>query len=174
MTGVGLGGIVATLAGASEVAITDYPAPVVLENLRRNVQKNVPTSASPSYSVEGHAWGDLTNPFASSHAHHFTRILAADCFWLPHQHGNLVYSMLHFLSFNSEARVFALAGFHTGRAKLAGFFDVASEQGLVTEELYEQDAEGRRREWLKERDGGAEHHTERKKWLVIAVLKRQN
>lgn len=82
--------------------------------------------------------------------------------------------MLHFLSDEPDAQVFALAGFHTGRANLANFFEEASEQGLVAEELYEENAEGVRREWLKERDGGAEHHGERKKWLVIGILKRRD
>lgn len=67
-----------------------------------------------------------------------------------------------------------MAGFHTGRARLAAFFDVAVEQGLEVVEIYEEDAEGVTREWLKERDSGAEDHTERKKWLVIAQLKRRS
>lgn len=81
--------------------------------------------------------------------------------------------MLHFLTLDAAGRVFAIAGFHTGRAKLAAFFDVAEEEGLAMEEIYEEDAEGTRREWVKERDGGREDHTERKKWLVIARLKRR-
>lgn len=80
--------------------------------------------------------------------------------------------MLHFLSLAAESKVLAIAGFHTGRAKLAAFFDVAVEQGLEIEEIYEEDANGKRRPWAKERDGGRENPTERKKWLVTAVLRR--
>jgi hypothetical protein len=102
--------------------------------------------------IEGHQWGEFNNDFASKHQHHFTRILAADCYRMPGQHENLVQSMLHFLHPSPESRIFAIAGFHTGRAKLGAFFDVAVEQGLEVEEIHEEDAEGRRRAWLKERD----------------------
>lgn len=156
-----------------KVVISDYPALVVLENISRNASKNIPSDLKHIARVEGHEWGQLTSPSASSHAHHFTRILAADCFWMPHQHENLVSSMLHFLSLSPDARIFCIAGFHTGRAKLAAFFDVALEKGLQVEEMYEEDDTGVRREWRKERDGGAENHTERKKWLVVCRLKRK-
>lgn len=106
-------------------------------------------------------------------AHRFTRIVAADCYWMTGQHLNLVQSMLHFLTLEREGRVFLVAGFHTGRAKLASFFDVAIEEGLEVEQIYEEDVEGERRKWKNERDGGAENHTERKRWLVIAQLKRR-
>ncbi|KAI7146702.1 hypothetical protein KC343_g12188, partial [Hortaea werneckii] len=70
--------------------------------------------------------------------------------------------------------IYAIAGFHTGRRKLAPFFTVAVEQGLELEDIFEEDGEGNRREWQAERDGGREDPTERKKWLVIATLKRRN
>jgi nicotinamide N-methyltransferase len=103
----------------------------------------------------------------------FTRILAADCYWLSGQHENLVLSMLHFLSLESSARIFAIAGFHTGRARLVNFFEVADEHGLEPDEIYEEDDQGVRREWIPERNNGFEDHTERKKWLVISRLKRK-
>ncbi|QIW95584.1 hypothetical protein AMS68_001102 [Peltaster fructicola] len=172
--GVGLGGITATLAGASSCIISDYPSPVVLENIRRNTTRNIPASFNQRYQVEGHEWGVLDDRFALSHQGSFSRILAADCFWMPSQHENLVHSMLHFLSASDDsARIFAIAGFHTGRARLAAFFTEAQSQGLEIDEIYEEDAEGRRRTWQEERDGGREDHTERKKWLVISRLRPQ-
>jgi nicotinamide N-methyltransferase len=132
----------------------------VIENIRRNAAKNIPTQLSENCRVEGHAWGILDTPLAMENKHRFTRILAADCYWLSGQHENLVRSMLHFLSLEPTARVFVIAGFHTGRARLANFFEVADEHG-------------KRREWLSERDNGCEDHTERKKWLVICRLKRK-
>lgn len=104
----------------------------------------------------------------------FTRILAADCLWMPHEHRNLARSMLHFLSSSSNARVLVIAGFHTGRAKLAPFFEeVIGDEGLGIEEIYEMDADGMRRKWQAERDGGRENIGERKKWLVVARLRRK-
>ncbi|KAI6873852.1 hypothetical protein KC338_g1435 [Hortaea werneckii] len=70
--------------------------------------------------------------------------------------------------------IYAIAGFHTGRRKLAPFFTVAVEQGLELEDIFEEDGEGNRRDWRAERDGGREDPTERKKWLVIATLKRRS
>lgn len=152
--------------------MTDYPAPVVLENLHKNVHAVIPDHSSSRASVQGHEWGIFTDDFAKESAGRFSRVLAADCFWMPQVHEELSRSMLHFLSNDPKARVLAIGGFHTGRAKLAGFFDVASEQGLEVVSIYEEDALGNRRPWAKERDGGRENTTERKKWLVIAILRR--
>lgn len=175
LAGVGLGGIAAALAGASPTVLTDYPAPAVLATLRQNVADNIKgeSAAAARCEVQGHEWGMLDSEFPVADRGRFTRVLAADCFWMPHQHANLVASMLHFLSPEPSARIFAIAGFHTGRAKLAGFFDEARERGLEVDEIFEEDAEGRRREWMEERDGGREDHAERNKWLVISILKRR-
>lgn len=81
--------------------------------------------------------------------------------------------MLNFLSLENKARVWVIAGFHTGRAKLSEFFDVAAEEGLGVEDIWEKDVNGEEREWAKERDGGGEDVTGRKKWLVVATLRRR-
>ena len=62
----------------------------------------------------------------------------------------------------------------TGRAKVVPFFEeVVPQQGLEVEDIYEMDADGARRPWATERDGGTENIGERKKWLVVARLRRQ-
>jgi len=165
---------VSALAGADEVVISDYPAPELLANIIRNVEKNVPESLRSCLSVQGHEWGTLDSAFSKANAGRFTRILAADCLWMPHEHHNLARSMLHFLSPSPDTRVFVIAGFHTGRAKLVPFFEeVVGEEGLEIEDIYEMDADGKRRRWQAERDGGTEDHGERKKWLVVSRLRRQ-
>lgn len=173
ISGTGLAGIVATLAGAKEVVISDYPAAEVLANIEVNVEKNVPEGLQARVSIEGHEWGNLTDSTSESHKHSFTRIIATDCLWMPWQHRSLAESMEHFLSFSEAARIWVVAGFHTGRAKLAPFFDVALDVGLEVEDIWEQDVDGAERQWEKERDGGREDVTGRKRWLVIAVLHRQ-
>lgn len=81
--------------------------------------------------------------------------------------------MAHFLANTPEARVFVIAGFHTGRAKVAPFFEeTVPEVGLEIEDIYEMNAEGKRRPWAKERDGGREDVGERKKWCVLARLRQ--
>ncbi|KAH7392172.1 hypothetical protein DE146DRAFT_132798 [Phaeosphaeria sp. MPI-PUGE-AT-0046c] len=172
--GVGLGGIVSALAGAKEVAVTDYPAQPILDTIKTNVAKNVPEAVRPNTTVQGHLWGSSSTAFESAHAHRYTRILAADCLWMPWEHESLAQSMLHFLSTSPSARIFCIAGFHTGRAKVAPFFEeVVPRQGLEVEEIFEMDADGQRRPWEVERDGGLENFSDRKKWLIVARLKRK-
>ncbi|KAH7382201.1 putative methyltransferase-domain-containing protein [Pyrenochaeta sp. MPI-SDFR-AT-0127] len=171
--GVGLGGIVSALAGAKEVAITDYPAPPIVNTIKTNVAENIPASLQPNVTVQGHMWGAADSPFEAASANHYTRILAADCLWMPWEHQNLAKSMLHFLADSPDARILCIAGFHTGRAKVAPFFEeVVPQQGLEIEDIYEMDADGQRRPWAKERDGGTENIGERKKWLVLAQIRR--
>ncbi|KAL6709377.1 hypothetical protein ACN47E_001784 [Coniothyrium glycines] len=171
--GVGLGGIVSALSGAKEVTITDYPAESILDTIRANVAKNVPEDTRSVVSIQGHLWGTQDAPFESEHAQRYTRILAADCLWMPWEHENLAKSMLHFLADVPHARVYCIAGFHTGRAKMAPFFDqVIPQQGLEVEDIFEMDANGERRPWATERDGGTENIGERKKWLVLARIRR--
>lgn len=93
---------------------------------------------------------------------------------MPWEHENLAKSMLHFLSNACSARVLCIAGFHTGRVKVAPFFEeVVPAQGLEVEDIFEMNANGQRRPWASERDGGREDIGERKKWLVVARLKRR-
>jgi hypothetical protein len=157
-----------------KVVITDYPAPPILDAIKTNVAKNVPESIRERVTVEGHLWGSAETSFEKEHAHSYTRILAADCLWMPWEHENLAKSMLHFLAETPDARVLCIAGFHTGRAKVAPFFEeTVPEQGLAVEDIFEMKADGTRRAWAKERDGGREDIGDRKKWLVVARLKRK-
>ena len=123
--------------------------------------------------MKGHEWGQVSDSFSKAHVGHFTRVLCADCLWMDGEHQSLVNSMLHFLSPSEDARVWVIAGFHTGRAKVSAFFDVAACAGLVTEEIWECDVEGQERSWDPRRGSGKEDIGERKRWLVIAILKRK-
>ncbi|KAK4955464.1 hypothetical protein LTR66_013426 [Elasticomyces elasticus] len=178
--GVGLAGIVSVLADAELVTISDYPSPSLLANIKHNVAVNLrrpPVDHSQELlsrvSVEGHEWGSLTTPFAHLNTGRYTRLLVSDCLWMTHQHLNLIRSMLHFLSVDPAARVLCIAGFHTGRPTLIEFFDMAEKEGLGVEEIWEEHAEGHKREWSRElRRGGEEDVWERNKWVVCAVMKR--
>ena len=153
--------------------MSDYPAPRLLSNIKVNAERNIPAQLLERVAVEGHKWGAITDEFSSGSAQSFTRILSADCLWSSGLHHGLAKSMLHFLSFDATARVWVVAGFHTGRAAVASFFEVAGEEGLEIAEIWERDNDGGEREWVKERDSKAEDVTERKKWLVVAVLRRK-
>lgn len=89
-------------------------------------------------------------------------------------------TMLWFLDENPSSRVWVVAGFHTGRRIVAGFFETAVRMGFEIEKIYERDLVGDadsdnsqevRREWLPEREG--EGPENRRRWCVVAFLKRK-
>jgi len=168
--GTGIVGITSVLAGAGETVLSDYPSQKILANLKINVEQHIPRKmrAEQNVSVQGHEWGVLTDEFSKAHAHHFTRILCADCLWADGEHYGLAQSMVHFLSPQGNARAWVIAGFHTGRAKIASFFDITAQAGLEIEAIWERDCDGIERGW----DRGREDK-ERNRWFVIAVLKRK-
>jgi len=154
------------------VTISDYPSPTIIETLKANVTKNVPESKRVRVTVLSHTWGDLESSFAVNKKGQYTRIIAADTLWLYSQHQNLARSILHFLSQDPNSRAFVIAGFHTGRAKIAHFFETAIiEVGLMIEEIFEMDADGKRREWIP--SAAEVSIEERKRWLVVARLTRE-
>ena len=216
--GTALPSMVASLVGASRVAATDYPSPIVLETLAANVAANASAENSPLHpprvvpiEVYGHKWGDLptSSPvfedaeadeddeeeengsasaaasrewkrqqrerdqaFATANAGAFDVVLSCDCLWMPWQHAGLRRSISHFLAPGPGARALVAAGFHTGRGELRGFFDseALARLGLEVERIWERDCHGAERPWSLDR--GLEDVTERKRWLVVAVLRR--
>ncbi|KAK3308225.1 uncharacterized protein B0T15DRAFT_508717 [Chaetomium strumarium] len=177
--GTALPSIMAGLLGAKRVVVTDYPAPAVLKTLRENVAATVQARFAPAgrlaveeVLVEGHGWGELAMPFARGNRHAFDRVLAADCLWMPWQHDNLRRSIAWFLGEDQGARAWVVAGFHTGRAKVRGFFEeeALAAVGLEVEHLWERDCDGKDRQWVW--DSGVEDVGSRKRWQVVGVLRR--
>ncbi len=175
--GTAVPSLLAALLGAERVVITDYPAPVILDNLHNNVKQNIQPSFSPlgrvaAVAVEGHSWGDLASPLATGNKHAFDRVLVCDCLWMPWQHTDLHWSMAWFLKDAAESRAWVVAGFHTGRGHIREFFEAASlaAVGLAVENIWERDCDGNERPWLSDR--GTEDVTTRSRWLVVAVLRR--
>lgn len=174
------------LAGAQEVVITDYLSAEILATIETNCRKNIPSQISGGNNVRviGHEWGILDDEFSKANARRFTKILAADCLWMVGEHQNLVTSMLHFLADDDDddddnekkkkkARVWVVAGFHTGRATLASFFEVAHDAGLEVKRIWERDVQGNEREWVKEPQSRLEDIATLKRWLVVAILGRK-
>ena len=110
--------------------------------------------------------------FAAEGAGAFDVLMVCDCLWMPWQHARLRRSVAHFLAPGPAARAHVVAGFHTGRAQLRGFFDAAAlaALGLEVERIWERDCDGAERPWSLDR--GVEDITERKRWLVVAILRR--
>ncbi|KAK3398909.1 hypothetical protein B0T20DRAFT_184391 [Sordaria brevicollis] len=176
--GTGLPSLMAAMLGAKRVLVTDYPAPVVIENLRKNVELNLKDQEAVKgveVAVEGHGWGELETPLAKENKGAFDRVLCADCLWMPEQHDNLRKSIAWFLKENDpEARAWVVGGFHSGRAKMRGFFDADKlrEVGLEVERLWERDCDGNDREWAWDRGAEDLDVTGRKRWLAVSVLRR--
>lgn len=183
--GTALPSIMSTLLGARRVVVTDYPALDILKTLRHNVSVNTQPPFSPSgrivaavenggkgIEVEGHSWGEFNTALAQANKNAFDRVFVADCLWMPWHHENLRRSIDWFLRDDITSRAWVVAGFHTGREKMRGFFDAEelSATGLKVEHIWERDCDGVDREWVWDR--GYEDPTVRKRWLVIAVLRR--
>ncbi|KAJ0298471.1 hypothetical protein COL5a_009588 [Colletotrichum fioriniae] len=178
--GTALPSIMSALLGAERTVLTDYPAPAVMKTLRLNATRNIVPAVSPTGAltarevlVEGHSWGELDDAFSLANKHAFDRLFVADCLWMPWQHANLQKSIAWFMREGSEARCWVVAGFHTGRPKMRGFFEESAlaDAGLEVETIWERDCDGEEREWAWDR--GIEDVTIRKRWLTIAVLKRK-
>ncbi|KAK4179101.1 hypothetical protein QBC36DRAFT_323392 [Triangularia setosa] len=178
--GTALPSIMGGLLGAKRVVVTDYPAPPVIKTLRENVMRGVDkeNAVGGRYGleevvVEGHGWGELDTPLARGNKNEFDRVFVADCLWMPWQHGNLRRSIGWFMKEgDDQARAWVVAGFHTGREKMRGFFEEEKlrEEGLEVERLWERDCDGEEREWVWDR--GVEDISARKRWLAVGVLRR--
>lgn len=177
--GTALPSMMAGLLGARRVVVTDYPAPAVMKTLRANVERNIRPELSPSGEttkdvlVSGHAWGEFPedDTLCAAERHAADRLFVADCLWMPWQHANLHLSISHFLRASADARAWVVAGFHTGREKMRGFFeaDALAAAGLEVEHIWERECDGKERPWSWDRE---EDVTVRKRWLVVASLKR--
>ncbi|EPE36163.1 hypothetical protein GLAREA_05501 [Glarea lozoyensis ATCC 20868] len=89
----------------------------------------------------------------------------------PHHHPP---SPTHPYTPSDGGRAYVIAGFHTGRAKMAPFFDAEAMRGdgLVVERIWERNAEGTEREWRVDRGEEDKDVTGRKRWLVVGVVRR--
>lgn len=150
--------------------ISDYPGPEILKNIRQNIDLNQSLLPHPeNISIVGHMWGQ---PSPELTPNSFSIIIAADTLWMDWEHENLVKSMLLYLDHRHSSLVLVVAGLHTGRRKVANFFEVASANGLAINSITEVDVEGNHRKW--EEDRGFEDQVERKKWLIVGILKRSS
>lgn len=177
--GAGLAGIMASIIGAEYTVITDFPAEEILANIKLNILRNFKSRASlvsrdrdlaSIIVVQAHKWGITDDSFSLIQKGTFTRVIVCDCLWMSSQHEELQKSIAWFLASNGLAWI--VAGFHTGRKKIGRFFDQSSlrHAGLVVEKIWERSADGLEREWVIDR--GQEDITELKRWLVIAVLRK--
>lgn len=199
--GAALPSLICALANAYSVTITDHPSSPALKgaiqfnmahnihndtnastntntnNSTTNTDTDTDTTIKPTQlSIHPHEWGNISDPFAMANKGKFTRIIAADCYWMMTQHENLCTSLDWFLA--PGGKVWVVSSFHTGRAVVGHFFDTAIEFGFVIERIWERDlvkrdcGRERRRSWRDDGYGDEEGGLERRRWCVVAVLKR--
>ncbi|KAG8706219.1 hypothetical protein FRC09_002519 [Ceratobasidium sp. 395] len=169
----GLPGIMVTFGGNAKplsVVLSDYPDPGILKQLEENVESNRGDSRA-QIEVRGHCWGGA-DALEELGGKRFDVVMAADVLWKEELHEALCQTLDRVLVLGQAGRVHIVAGLHTGRAVLSGFVSRARKLGFQLGEIYEVSAGATKvqREWAEVREG--ETMGERRKWLVVAVLKR--
>ncbi|KAJ5934586.1 hypothetical protein N7466_004133 [Penicillium verhagenii] len=167
--GAALPSLICALAKASKVTSTDHPSsPALAGSIAYNMSHNLRNTQRPHRQ---------SCQFNHMNGGGFTRMIAADCVWMPWQHENLVRTMNWFLALGGKVWA-VVTGFYTGREVVAGFLDLAVESGLEIEQIFERDLvecheDGReiRREWDPKREGDSIDN--RRRWGLVAVLKRK-
>lgn len=117
-----------------------------MSTLRANAKTNIPPELMRSrVRVSGHIWGtdvgDLLDclpiarpPFDASRTTAlppaFDAILLADCLWDALSHQALLRTLSKTLARTSDARVYVVAGLHTGRETLVSFIRRSHRAGL--------------------------------------------
>ncbi|KAL1961400.1 hypothetical protein VTO42DRAFT_128 [Malbranchea cinnamomea] len=216
--GAALPSLIAALAGADAIAITDHPSSSALYGpIQTTIFGNLSLKeAHERISIHPHEWGMLPAScesnttsqngsgssvpsevgnaalqFAAANKGGFTRIICADCLWMSDQHDNLIRSLLWFLAplrsptdpsetvpgKDAGGVAWVVAGFHTGRAVVASFFEKAVSAGLVVEDIWERDMNATSEEgevtraWRPVRDD--EGPENRARWCVVALLRKK-
>ncbi|PKI83565.1 nicotinamide N-methyltransferase [Malassezia vespertilionis] len=140
--GVGLPALTAALcASPTKVVVTDYDDDDVINALRCNVRRTLdanPTMHPSPISIYPHTWGnamddvlDLLPCSASDPSPRFDVLLLADCIWERFAHASLLKSITGLLARRADARVYMVAGLHTGRAVLLQFLRRMLDAGFV-------------------------------------------
>ena len=123
-----------------KVVVTDYDDAAIVQALRTNAADCAaanPQRKMAPLTVAGHTWGhriddvlDLLPCTPTEPSPHFDVLLLADCVWERFSHDILLKSITHLLAHTPEARIYMVAGLHTGRSTLVQFFRRALEAGL--------------------------------------------
>ncbi|WFC98804.1 nicotinamide N-methyltransferase [Malassezia yamatoensis] len=117
----------AVCTDAKKIVVTDYDDASILAALRANLEKvRKQNSLRAPIVVAPHTWGssidDVADLLSARTPVLFDTILLADCVWERFSHAALIKSITNLLSRSSHARVYMVAGFHTGRDTLVHFF----------------------------------------------------
>ncbi|ETW78129.1 hypothetical protein HETIRDRAFT_479321 [Heterobasidion irregulare TC 32-1] len=122
------------------VVVTDYPDPVILGNLQRNVARNAHVAA-PGCTVlcRGHDWGQdhpasLPTDKELSADSGFDVVILSDLLHFDRSHPALLASLTALLARAASARVYVAAGSYTRPAVCDAFLRLAEEAGIMWEQ----------------------------------------
>ncbi|PSR77891.1 hypothetical protein PHLCEN_2v7671 [Hermanssonia centrifuga] len=171
--------LIAKCYSGVEVIASDYPDDELIRALQANVDRN---AVSQRCHVVPYAWGNSPKFFQSRRSSNsgcpvndepaFDIVLAADTLWNPELHHTFIHTLQLTLRRTANARIYLIAGLHTGRHTLQAFLQaIISTSGFVLEEVVERMVSGHEsREWNVESTGG-EDDQERRRWVVWMSLK---
>lgn len=177
------------------VTMSDYPDPSIVACLHQNIARNnIPATC---IRVVGHAWGDEHSiPYLGSNA--FDTIIAADTLWNSELHIPFCQTLNMTLKKSISARIYLVAGLHTGRWTIHHFVQTLTQQfpfilesiterfagttfsendnyisqsdGDDDDDVERQDTRVPDRNWVVDRQGETE--AERRRWVIWMVIKR--
>jgi nicotinamide N-methyltransferase len=176
LSGAGLPGItISKVYQNSLVTVSDYPDPLVISALEENIQRN--GIGGRCYAAP-YDWGTSTASLLStsdkfgSESPLYDVIIAADTLWNSEFHDIFLQSLTMALRRSRSARVYIVAGFHTGRFTLESFRKMVAQArwGLEVLDLKERQVHtGENRAWDVSR-ADYEDERERRSWLLWMTL----
>jgi len=166
-SGAGLPGIcIAKTYKDVLVTVSDYPDKHLIRTLSENVQRNTSTHCH----VIPYSWGSDIASFGNKKGG-FDVIVAADTLWNPELHFVFLETLRMALRKTHGARVYLVAGLHTGRFTLQAFLDAVGNVGLEVEDAVEREVCGEtQRPWSVARADN-EDEKERRRWVLWIVLR---
>ncbi|KEF55306.1 uncharacterized protein A1O9_08960 [Exophiala aquamarina CBS 119918] len=141
--GAGLPSLVASLLGAKQVVVTDYPDNELIVNLRHNIDLNLAAQDMPNIVAEGFLWGssaDALTAHLEKGSSTFDVLILADILFNHSEHNKLLDTVTGCLKRTSDS--VALVFFTPYRPWLLerdlNFFKMARSSGLLVDKIMEQ------------------------------------
>ncbi|KAE9389449.1 hypothetical protein BT96DRAFT_890052 [Gymnopus androsaceus JB14] len=132
----------------SLVVTSDYPDPIILRNLQRNVDRNrALVLPSCQLHCRGYEWGEDIQELLAllpSDNTAFEIVILSDLLHFDSSHDVLVKSLSLLLAKTTDARVYVAAGKYTLPEVCSSFLQKATESGFVLQEQIDED----RSRWL--------------------------
>lgn len=140
--GAGLPSLVASILGAKQVVVTDYPDNDLIVNLRHNIDQNLAAQEKSNIVAEGFLWGAATEPLVKHLEDNnpgFDVLILADILFNHSEHHKLVDTVAQCLKKvpDSVGLVFFTPYRPWLLEKDLHFFDIARSRGFIVDKIME-------------------------------------